>query len=137
MRLLHLMEKHISYQCWWCTLYAELLLGMEFWDKFGIVPKIEVAAIKSEGTTAVNVQGNEHDYGKIEDVLAEETEDNANEEIHVLSAEQRARLDQVNDHIPAAKEGKMGMTNVLTHNLDTDNAVMCSHHTNNDKSMPS
>jgi hypothetical protein len=47
--------KHISYQRWWCTLYAELLLGMEFWEKFGIVPKIEVAAIKSEGTTAVNV----------------------------------------------------------------------------------
>jgi hypothetical protein len=124
-------------QCWWCTLYAELLLGMEFWEKIGIVPKQEVAAIKSEGTTAVNVQENEHDYGKIEDVLAEETEDNENEEIHVLSAEQRARLDQVNVKIPVAKEGKLGLTNVLTHDIVTDNAVICSHHTYNDKSMPS
>jgi transposase InsO family protein len=104
------------------SLCTELLLGMDFWEKFGIVPKIEVAAIESEGTTAVIVEKNEHDYGRIEDVLAEENEDNENEEMHVLSAEQRARLDQVIEQFPAAKEGKLGMTNVLTHDIDTDNA---------------
>jgi hypothetical protein len=35
---------------------------MDFWEKFGIVPKIEVAEIKSTGATAVNEKKNERNY---------------------------------------------------------------------------
>jgi transposase InsO family protein len=104
------------------TLCTELLLGMDFWEKFGIVPKIEVDVMLAETSAAINGQRTDGDYGRIEDVLTEEAEVMENELMHLLTPEQQAQLDEVIKRFPAAEDGRLSKTNVLIHDIDTGEA---------------
>jgi len=81
------------------TLPDCVILGMDFWDKFGI----RAVCCTLEATT---------DEGKREQIS-----------MKPLSAEQKTRLEQTIAKFPKAAEGKLGRTNLYEHKIDVGNAL--------------
>lgn len=76
-----------------------VILGMDFWDKFGIKP---ICCMLQ--TTTVN------------ETLEEEP-------MKILTPEQKQQLDEVIELFPKAEEGKLGRTDLYTHRIDVGNAA--------------
>lgn len=86
-------------------LKQDVYLGIDFWDKFGLLDKIT----SQDGVAELDVG------------TADESIDPPN--YHVLSKEEKARLDKVITVSPSFATEGLGRTSLITHSIDVGSAI--------------
>lgn len=107
------------------SMAKHLILGIDFWNKFGIKPHFTQSSELSCNAIMNDSPEISAEMNKIEKKMGEinEREVNKNNERVELSDEQKTVLTDVISQFYTTKDGELGCTNILKHKIDTGNAA--------------